>query len=63
MNFTEWDHPQRHAGDVAVEVRGGDMPPWYYLPMHPVARLTAPEKQALIDGAEKSLGHQATERQ
>jgi hypothetical protein len=35
------------------------MPPWFYLPMHSAARLTTPEKDALIDGAEKSLGPQA----
>jgi hypothetical protein len=34
------------------------MPPWFYLPMHAAARLTATEKQALIAGAEKSLGPQ-----
>jgi cytochrome c551/c552 len=59
LNFTEWDRPQRHAKDVAAEVNQGDMPPWFYLPMHPAARLTAAEKQSLIDGAEKSLGPQA----
>ena len=60
LNFTEWDRPQRHAKDVAEQVKQGDMPPWFYLPMHPAARLTAAEKQALIDGAEKSLGPQTT---
>jgi hypothetical protein len=35
------------------------MPPWYYLPMHTAARLTASEKQFLIVSAEKSLGPQA----
>ena len=59
LNFTEWERPQRHAKDVAAEVKQGDMPPWFYLPMHAAARLTAAEKQALIDGAEKSLGPQA----
>ena len=58
LNFTEWSHPQRHAGDVAGQVKQGDMPPWFYLPMHPAARLTDAEKQALMDGAEKSLGSQ-----
>lgn len=58
LNFTEWDHPQRHAKDVAAEVNQGDMPPWFYLPMHPAAKLTGAEKQALVDGAEKSLGPQ-----
>ena len=56
LNFTEWDRPQRHAKDVADEVRRGDMPLWFYLPMHPAARLSDSEKQALMDGAAKSLG-------
>ena len=56
LNFTEWDKPQRHAKDIAEQVKQGDMPPWFYLPMHPAARLTDAEKQALIDGAEKTLG-------
>ena len=59
LNFTEWDLPQKHAKDVAKEVKQGDMPPWFYLPLHPASRLAAAEKQALIDGAEKTLGAQA----
>lgn len=62
LNFSEWDRPQRHARDVAAEVQGGDMPPWFYLPMHPAARLSDAEKQALIAGAAKSLGPQAAPR-
>jgi len=57
LNFTEWDKPQRHAKDIAAQVKQGDMP-WFYLPMHPAARLTDAEKQALIDEAEKTLGPQ-----
>ena len=59
LNFTQWDQPQRHAKDVRTQVRQGEMPPWFYLPMHPEARLTELEKQALMDGAEKSLGPQS----
>ena len=59
LDFSEWNLPQRHATDVAAQVKQGDMPLWYYLPMHPSARLTAAEKQALIDGAGKTLGPQA----
>ena len=59
LNFTEWDKPQRHAKDVDDEVTKGDMPPWFYLPMHPAARLSPADKQALIDGAAKSLGSQS----
>ena len=32
------------------------MPPWYYLPLHAQARLTDPERQALIPGLERTLG-------
>ena len=63
LNFSEWDHPQRHAKDVAEQVKEGEMPPWYYLPMHPTARLSDAEKQALIAGAQKSLGPQAGPRE
>ena len=59
LNFTEWNLPQKHAKDVAEQVKEGNMPPWFYLPMHPAARLTAAEKQALIDGAARTLGPQA----
>jgi cytochrome c551/c552 len=59
LNFTEWEHAQKHAKDVAEQVKEGEMPPWFYLPMHPAARLTEAETQALTDGAEKSLGPQA----
>ena len=62
LNFSEWNRPQRHAGDVAVQVRQGDMPLWYYLPLHPAARLTTAEKDALIDGAGKTLGPQESPR-
>lgn len=58
LNFTEWDKPQKHAKDIAEVVKSGDMPPWFYLPMHPNAKLSDAEKQALIDGAAKSVGPQ-----
>ena len=59
LNFTEWDKPQKHSKDVAEQVKEGEMPPWFYLPMHPDAKLSEAEKQALINGAAKSLGPQA----
>ena len=56
LNFSEWNQPQRHAKDTVDEIQKGDMPPWYYLPMHPPARLTASEKEALINGLQKMSG-------
>ena len=58
LNFNEWDKPQKHAEDVTQMIKTGDMPPWFYLPLHPSAKLSDGEKQALIDGAAKSLGQQ-----
>jgi Haem-binding domain len=58
LNFSQWDQPQKHAKDVAEQVKTGEMPLWFYLPLHPSAKLTDAEKQALIDGAAKSLGPQ-----
>jgi len=59
LNFTEWNRPQKHAKDIAEQVKEGEMPPWFYLPMHPAARLAEAEKQALIEGAEKTFGPQS----
>ena len=58
FEFHRVEPSAKHAKDVAAEVTQGDMPPWFYLPMHPLARLTEAEKQALMDGAEKTLGPQ-----
>jgi len=58
LNFSEWDRPQHHRSHVAEQVKEGEMPPWYYLPMHPQAKLSETEKRALIAGAEKTLGQQ-----
>jgi cytochrome c551/c552 len=58
LNFSEWDQPQRHAKDVAEEVKEGEMPPWFYLPMHPAAKLSDTEKDTLIAGAAQTFGPQ-----
>lgn len=56
LNFTEWATPQRGAGHAIEVTRGGDMPPWFYLPMHPDAKLSDAEKAALIAGFTKTPG-------
>jgi mono/diheme cytochrome c family protein len=56
LNFSEWDRPQKEARESAKAVRKGEMPPWYYTPVHPDARLTAAETQALVRGLETTLG-------
>ncbi len=51
LNFSEWDRPQ-DAGidDITETIRSGSMPPWFYLPLHPNAKLDQAEKDALIAG-------------
>ena len=60
LNFSEWNKPQRDAGHAVREIKSGDMPLWFYLPMHPAARLTDAEKAGLIAGLQKTPGFQDT---
>ena len=56
LNFSEWNLPQGEAHDVAEVVSEGEMPPWFYLPLHASARLTPAEKQALVAGLQNTPG-------
>jgi hypothetical protein len=55
LNFSEWNRPQRGAGEMIEAIQSGRMPPAVYLPMHPSAQLTSAEKQQLITGLTNSL--------
>lgn len=48
----KWDE----ADEISEFVSEGKMPLWDYLMMHPEARLTSAEKQALITGMQKTFG-------
>lgn len=56
MNFSEWDRPQKEADEAAEQIQKGEMPLWFYLPLHAAARLSAGEKQALIRGLQATIG-------
>jgi Haem-binding domain len=52
MNFSEWkslalDRRAKKQKAVGKVVKSGDMPPWFYLPMHSNAKLSAADKQVL----------------
>lgn len=56
MNFSEWNNGGSQDIDEIIEVlQEGEMPPFQYLPMHPEARLSAADKQALITGLQNSI--------
>ncbi len=54
LNFSNWQ-PGRE-NEAARTIQRGSMPPSYYLLVHPEARLTDAEKQALIAGLNATLG-------
>lgn len=58
LNFSEWGvHAGHQHSDEAVElVNSGEMPPAYYVLMHPSAELTAAERDQLAAGLIRTLG-------
>lgn len=56
LNLSEWDRPQQHADEAAEVLREGEMPPWFYLPLHAQAHLSATESAELQRGLTATLG-------
>lgn len=57
LNISEWGRKGKNKGvDAANELKEGDMPPLYYLPAHPEARLSGAEKDLLLKGLEATFG-------
>ncbi len=56
LNVSEWDRPGNRGDKAAGEVREGEMPPWYYRPLHPEGRLTAKQREELIAGLARTFG-------
>lgn len=60
LNFSEWNqHPERTQRIVRA-IQDGSMPPFWYTPMHPNARLSSSKQQALIKGLEATFGISTT---
>jgi cytochrome c551/c552 len=57
LNFSAWDQPNADAEEIAKMIRNGDMPLWDYLPLHPQAKLSTAEQEALIAGLEATLAN------
>ena len=56
INFSEWNRGEQEVGDAAELVQNGEMPPSYYLLPQSKARLSATEKQTLIQGLLATFG-------
>jgi Haem-binding domain len=55
LNFSTWNLPQDGAGDASGAVANGSMPPWFYVILHPKAKLSTLDKQALVNGLAATL--------
>lgn len=57
LNVSEWGRQGKNKGiDAAGEVADDGMPPFFYLPAHPEARMTPAEKTELVTGLKKTFG-------
>lgn len=56
VNFSQWDQPPRQPGESVEQVQKGEMPQWFYVMLHPNAKLSSAEHQALIQGLQATLG-------
>ena len=55
LNLSEWNRPQKEANDAAKTVEKGEMPPRFYVAVHPEARLEASQREALIRGLQATV--------
>lgn len=56
IDFSEWNRVYEEAGESAEAVIEGEMPPWYYVALHPSAKLSADEQDELVRGLTATLG-------
>ena len=58
VNFSSWEkyderRKARKLQEIAKEVSKGEMPLFYYLPLHPEAKLTAAERDLIVKWAKR----------
>lgn len=58
LNVSEWTTGENEADEIIKVVQNGEMPPWFYLPMHPEARFDAAQKQVFLNGLAATFGNQ-----
>ncbi|APF17230.1 cytochrome c [Caldithrix abyssi DSM 13497] len=61
FNVSMWGVQKRNEGDEAAEeLTEGEMPLWFYVILHPKARLSEGEKNELIKGLKATFGGEET---
>ena len=61
FNVSEWGRDKNHGDEAAELVRKGEMPPWFYLAVHPEARLSDAERDELVAGLSATFGENDSE--
>jgi len=61
FNVDEWGRKKNDGDEAAEMVREGEMPPWFYLPLHPESQLTDAEGANLVAGLVATFGDEAAE--
>jgi len=56
LNFSTWGQGEFELSEIAKVLREGSMPPLQYTLLHPTAKLSASEKETLIQGLPGSTG-------
>jgi hypothetical protein len=59
LNFSEWERPQPKARESARKVQEWEMPPLYYVPLHPKSWFFGDTRAALIQGLVATFGQKA----
>ena len=59
VNFSTWDkydekRKARKLKEIAKQVEKGNMPLFYYLPLHPDAKLSPAERELIVNWAKQS---------
>ena len=61
LDVSDWrgnEENEEHGREAARMVRKGEMPPWFYLPLHPDARLSPDEREELLRGLVATFGEE-----
>ena len=56
FNVSEWGRPKNKADEAAETLQKGSMPPWFYIALHPSAKLSSSERQEFIAGLIATFG-------
>ena len=59
FNVSMWGVQKKNEGNEAKEeFEEGEMPPWFYVPLHPEAKLSESEREAFSNGLVATFGEE-----